>query len=72
MSRPVIVYAPSAHHGVTTLMSVGKDDALGASESLPLDYKRAAVVGVAGFVIGGKRLGLLGAAASLIANYLGK
>jgi len=71
MTRPVIVYAPSAHHGVTTLMSVGRDD-LGASESLPLDYKRAAVAGVVGFVIGGKKLGLLGAAASLVANYLGK
>lgn len=72
MSHPVIVYAPSAHHGVTTLMAVGKDDALGASESLPLDYKRAAVVGVVGFVVGGRKLGLLGAAASLVANLFGK
>jgi len=78
MPRPIISYAPPSHHGVTTLMAVGKDDAP-EGDAIYFDAGRAvkyAVIGGAvGAVRGGRRTtsyALVAAGLSLLANAFGK
>ena len=79
MPRPIITYAPPAHHGVTTLMAVGKDEDPGPGQAVYFNVGRAAkyavIGGAIGMVRGGRRTtsyALMAAGLSLIANAFGR
>jgi hypothetical protein len=70
MPRPIITYAPTAHHGVTTLMSVGKDDAPGG-QTIRIQLDRAAIMGGAGYLVSKQKGALVGAMASILLDVFG-
>lgn len=65
MPRPIISYAPATHHGVTTLMAVGKDEDP-EGRAIHFHLGRAIVMGVAGRLVHKNK----GAAAGILASIL--